>query len=114
MPGVPSPLVGCKPGDIDFVVVRENTEGDYSSVGGRVFLGTERETVLQETAMTRIGADRVLSYAFDLARSRPRRPLTSATKSNGISVTMPYWDERMEAMTTRYPECPVTSTTSIF
>lgn len=104
MPGVPSPLAGREPGDIDFVVVRENTEGEYSSIGGRIFPGTERETVLQETVMTRIGVDRILAYAFDLARSRPRRHLTSATKSNGISVTMPYWDERVEAMAARYPE----------
>ncbi|WP_416356592.1 tartrate dehydrogenase [Aureimonas phyllosphaerae] len=103
MPGVPSPLAGRKPGDIDFVVVRENTEGEYSSIGGRIFPGTERETVLQETVMTRIGVDRILKYAFDLAASRGKH-LTSATKSNGISVTMPYWDERVEAMAANYPD----------
>jgi tartrate dehydrogenase/decarboxylase/D-malate dehydrogenase len=89
MDGVPCPLAGRKPGDIDFLVVRENTEGEYSSVGGRVFEGTERELVLQETVMTRRGVDRVLRFAFDLARRRPRRKLTSATKSNGIAIAMP-------------------------
>ena len=103
LPGVRSPLRDHEPGDIDFFVVRENTEGEYSSIGGRIFEGTERETVMQETVMTRIGVDRVLRYAFELADSRPDRHLTWATKSNGISVTMPYWDERAEAMAARYP-----------
>ncbi|MBB3949908.1 tartrate dehydrogenase [Aureimonas jatrophae] len=104
MPGVPSPLAGREPGDIDFMVVRENTEGEYSSVGGRMFPGTEREIVLQETVMSRIGVDRILRFAFELARARPKRHLTSATKSNGISITMPYWDERVEAMAVQYPD----------
>ena len=104
MPGVASPLAGRKPGDIDFLVVRENTEGEYSSVGGRMFPGTEREVVLQETVMTRIGVDRILRYAFELARRRPARHLTSATKSNGISITMPYWDERVVEIAKSYPE----------
>ncbi|MBM3489306.1 MAG: tartrate dehydrogenase [Alphaproteobacteria bacterium] len=104
MPGVPSPLAGRKPGEIDFYVVRENTEGEYSSIGGRIFAGTEREVVVQETVMTRIGVDRILDFAFALAQRRPRRHVTSATKSNGISITMPYWDERVEAVASRYPE----------
>ncbi|MGI6247451.1 MAG: tartrate dehydrogenase [Pseudochelatococcus sp.] len=104
MEGVPCPLAGRKPGDIDFWVVRENTEGEYSSVGGRMFAGTEREIVLQETVMTRHGVDRILRFAFELARKRPRRQLTSATKSNGIAITMPYWDERVEAIGAEYPE----------
>lgn len=104
MPGVPCPLAGRAPGDIDFYVVRENTEGEYSSVGGRMFAGTDREMVMQETVMTRTGVDRILRYAFDLAQRRPRRHLTSATKSNGISITMPYWDERVEQMATGYPD----------
>jgi len=104
MPGVPCPLAGRKPGDIDFFVVRENTEGEYTSLGGRIFEGTEREMVVQETVMTRIGIDRILRYAFDLARTRPRKHLTSATKSNGIAITMPYWDERVEAMAKDYPD----------
>jgi tartrate dehydrogenase/decarboxylase/D-malate dehydrogenase len=102
IPGLPSPLAGRKPGDIDFMVVRENTEGEYSSIGGRIFPGTEREVVVQETVMTRIGVDRILGYAFDLA-TRRKGHLTSATKSNGISISMPYWDERVEAMAKNYP-----------
>jgi len=104
MPGIRAPLADRKPGDIDFFVVRENTEGEYSSIGGRLFEGTAREIVMQETVMTRIGVDRVLRYAFDLAQRRPKRHLTSATKSNGISITMPYWDERVEAMAKAYPD----------
>lgn len=104
MPGVPSPLANRKPGDIDFYVVRENTEGEYSSIGGRMYPGTEREIVIQETVMSRVGVDRILRYAFDLAQKRPRKHLTSATKSNGISITMPYWDERVEAMAAQYPD----------
>ena len=104
MPGVPCPLAGRHPGDIDFYVVRENTEGEYSSIGGRMFGGTEREFVVQETVMTRTGVDRILKFAFDLAQRRPKKHLTSATKSNGISITMPYWDERVEAMARSYPD----------
>src|SRR5690242_844523 len=103
MPGVPSPLANRKPGDIDFWVVRENTEGEYSSVGGRMFPGTEREFVTQQTVMTRVGVDRILKFAFDLAQSRPKRHLTSATKSNGISITMPYWDERVLEVSKAFP-----------
>ena len=104
MPGVPSPLAGREPGSIDFWIVRENTEGEYSSVGGRMFAGTDREVVIQDTVMTRHGVDRVLRYAFELANRRPRRRLTSATKSNGISITMPFWDERVEAVARDYPD----------
>ncbi len=107
MPGIPTPLAGRSPGDIDFHVVRENTEGEYSSIGGRLFEGTPRETVIQETVMTRVGVDRVLRYAFELARRRPKRHLTSATKSNGINITMPYWDERVAAMATDFPDVSV-------
>ncbi|MBO9521463.1 MAG: tartrate dehydrogenase [Nocardioidaceae bacterium] len=107
MPGVRSPLAGRSPGDVDFVVVRENTEGEYSSIGGRMFEGTDRELVLQETVMTRTGVDRVLEFAFELAAARPAAHLTSATKSNGISISMPYWDERVAAMKQRYPQVDV-------
>ncbi|WP_035584200.1 tartrate dehydrogenase [Halomonas sp. TG39a] len=107
MPGIKSPLAGREPGDIDFYVVRENTEGEYSSVGGKMFEGTEREVVIQDTVMTRTGVDRVLKYAFELAQTRPRKKLTSATKSNGISITMPYWDERVVEMAKGYPEIAV-------
>ena len=104
MPGVPSPLAGRRPGDIDFLIVRENTEGEYSSVGGRMFEGTEREFVVQESVFTRIGVDRVIRFAFELAARRPKKHLTSATKSNGISIAMPYWDERFAAIGRDYPE----------
>ncbi|RUM96991.1 tartrate dehydrogenase [Pseudaminobacter arsenicus] len=104
MPGVRSPLADRKPGDIDFLVVRENTEGEYSSIGGRMFPGTDREIVVQETLMSRVGVDRILRFAFDLARKRPKKHLTSATKSNGISITMPYWDERVEEMAGAFPD----------
>ncbi len=104
MPGVKSPLAGREPGDIDFFVVRENTEGEYSSVGGRMFEGTDREFVSQQTVMSRIGVDRILKYAFELAQRRDKKHLTSATKSNGISITMPYWDERVEEMAKSYPD----------
>ena len=112
MPGIRSPLVGRDglpraPGEIDMLIVRENTEGEYSSIGGRMYEGTEREIVIQETVMSRIGVDRVLRFAFELARTRPRRKLTSATKSNGISITMPYWDERVEAMSRHFPDVAV-------
>ncbi|MBQ0937650.1 tartrate dehydrogenase [Ideonella paludis] len=107
MPGVRSPLAGVAPGEIDMLIVRENTEGEYTSLGGRMYEGTEREIVIQETVMSRHGIDRVLKYAFELAQSRPKRHLTSATKSNGIAISMPYWDERVAAMAPQYPEVRV-------
>ncbi|MFC2990562.1 tartrate dehydrogenase [Halomonas tibetensis] len=107
LPGIKSPLAGREPGDIDFYVVRENTEGEYSSVGGKMFEGTDREVVIQETVMTRHGTDRVLKFAYELAASRPRKKLTSATKSNGIAITMPWWDERVAAMGKHYPDVAV-------
>jgi tartrate dehydrogenase/decarboxylase / D-malate dehydrogenase len=108
MPGIIAPVVrrdgsARLPGEIDMYIVRENTEGEYSSIGGRMYGGTEREIVMQETVMSRIGVDRVLKYAFELAASRPKKHLTSATKSNGIAITMPYWDERVAEMALRYP-----------
>lgn len=104
MPGIPCPLANKKVGDIDFYVIRENTEGEYSSIGGRIFEGSERETVIQESIFTRKGTDRILKFAFDLANSRPKKHLTSATKSNGIAISMPFWDERLEAMAGDYPD----------
>jgi tartrate dehydrogenase/decarboxylase/D-malate dehydrogenase len=104
MPGIESPLRGREPGDIDFIVVRENTEGEYSTMGGRSFEGTDLELVVQENIFTRRGIDRILRYAFELARSRPKKHLTWATKSNGIFISMPYWDERAEAMAAQYPD----------
>jgi tartrate dehydrogenase/decarboxylase/D-malate dehydrogenase len=112
MPGIRSPLVDRQgqplaPGAIDMLIVRENTEGEYSAVGGRMYEGTDREIVMQQTIMSRQGVDRVLNFAFDAAMKRPRKKLTSATKSNGIAITMPYWDERVEAMSRQYPEVAV-------
>ncbi len=104
LPGATTPLANRGPKDIDFYVVRENTEGEYSSVGGRMFPGTDREFVSQQSILTRIGCDRVMRYAFELAMTRPRRKVTSATKSNGITFTMPYWDERFAEMAKHYPE----------
>ncbi len=102
--GMQCPLAGKQAGDIDFYVVRENCEGEYSNVGGRMFAGTDDEMAMQQSIFTRKGTDRVLRYAFELARSRPRKRLTSATKSNGIIHTMPYWDERAAAMAENYPD----------
>ena len=109
MPGIVAPVVrrdgsARAPGEIDMYIVRENTEGEYSSIGGRMYEGTSREIVMQETVMSRHGVDRVLKFAFELAQSRPKKHLTSATKSNGIAITMPYWDERVAAMAKAYPE----------
>jgi tartrate dehydrogenase/decarboxylase/D-malate dehydrogenase len=105
--GVPCPLAGRKPGDIDYFVVRENTEGEYTNLGGVMYAGTEREIVVQETVMSRFGTDRVLKYAYELAKSRPRRHLTVATKSNGIAISMPWWDGRADAVGEGYPEVTV-------
>ena len=103
MPGVNSPLVGRRPGDIDFLIVRENTEGEYSEIGGKIFEGTDREVVMQETVMSRHGVDRILRFAFEQALRR-KKHLTSATKSNGIAITMPYWDTRVVEMPRSYPD----------
>jgi len=104
MPGVHSPLAGRKPGDIDFWVVRENNEGEYSSMGGRMYGGTEQEFVTQLSVFSKKGTDRIMRYAFELAKTRRRKHVTSATKSNGIAITMPYWDERFKAISAEYPE----------
>jgi len=102
MKGVTTPLAGRSPGDIDFTIVRENNEGEYSEMGGRIYAGTEREMVIQESVFTREGVDKVLRFAFEQAEKR-RGHVTSATKSNGIIHTMPYWDERFDAMKAAYP-----------
>lgn len=104
MPGVPSPLANRKAGDIDFWVVRENNEGEYSSIGGRMYAGTEHESVMQQTIFTRRGVDRIMKFAFELAKTRNKKHVTSCTKSNGIAITMPYWDERFKEMSARYPD----------
>ncbi len=104
LPGIKTPLAGRGSEDIDLVVVRENTEGEYSEIGGRLFSGTEREVVVQETLFSKKGVDRILRYAFELARRRPDRHVTSATKSNGIRYTMPFWDERFGAISQEYQD----------
>ncbi len=110
--GVPCPLVDKagkprRPGDVNFFIVRENTEGEYTNLGGRMFEGTEREIVIQEAVFSRHGTDRVMKYAFELAQSRQRKHLTVATKSNGIAISMPWWDERADAMHTQFPAVSV-------
>ena len=105
--GVPCPLAGRKPGEIDFLVVRENTEGEYTNLGGVMYAGTEREIVVQETVMSRFGADRVLKFAFEQAAARPRKKLDVATKSNGIAISMPWWDGRADAVHKNYPQIAV-------
>ncbi len=102
--GITSPLVGRTAEDIDFIVIRENVEGEYSEIGGRIFTGTAREMVSQQSVFTRQGVDRILEYAFHVASTRRRKKVTSATKSNGIVHTMPYWDERFEAISKKYPD----------
>jgi len=102
--GMTSPLVGRGPGDIDFCVVRENVEGEYSEIGGRLYQGTAHELATQQSVFTRHGCDRIIRFAFELAKTRPRNKVTCATKSNGIIHSMPYWDERFEAVASGYPE----------
>ena len=104
LPGVRSPLAGRTPADIDMIIVRENNEGEYSEIGGRLYKGTDEELAVQQSVFTRKGCDRVMRYAFELARGRARKHVTSATKSNGIIHSMPYWDERFAAMAARYPD----------
>ncbi len=105
--GVPCPLAGRKPGDIDYLVVRENTEGEYTNLGGVMYAGTDREIVIQESVYSRFGADRVLKYAFELAQQRARKHLTVATKSNGIAIAMPWWDGRADEVGKAYPTVTV-------
>ena len=102
--GVPCPLAHRKPGDIDMLIVRENPEGEYSSVGGVAFAGTDREFVIQDSVFTRFGSERLLDYAFNLARTRARKHVTVATKSNGIAISMPWWDERAAEAAARHPD----------
>ncbi|MDJ0951418.1 MAG: tartrate dehydrogenase [Alphaproteobacteria bacterium] len=104
LPGIASPLAGRGPADIDYVVVRENNEGEYSEIGGRLYQDTPQEMATQLAIFTRAGVDRILRYAFDLARGRPGKHVTSATKSNGIIHTMPFWDERFRAVAADYPD----------
>ena len=105
--GVPCPLAGRAAGDIDFWIVRENIEGEYSEIGGRMYAGTTSEMAVQQTIFTRRGVERVMRYAFELAMTRPKKHLTSATKSNGIIHTMPFWDERFADLAAGYPDIAV-------
>jgi tartrate dehydrogenase/decarboxylase/D-malate dehydrogenase len=107
LPGIRSPLAGRKAEDIDFYIVRENNEGEYSQIGGRLYPGTEQETVIQESVFTRRGVDRIMRYAFKLAQSRDKKHLTSATKSNGIIHTMPFWDERFKAIAKEFSDVTI-------
>ena len=102
--GVASPLAGRTPGDIDYWIVRENNEGEYSAIGGRMYEGTELEAAIQQAVFTKKGCERVMRYAFNLAMTRKRHEVASATKSNGISISMPYWDERFAAIAKEYPQ----------
>lgn len=102
--GVKTPLADRRPGDIDFLVVRENNEGEYSNMGGRLYQGTDQEIVVQNTVFTRYGVERVIRYAFDLAVKTGRKKVTSATKSNGINFTMPFWDEIFAEVGKEYPD----------
>ena len=101
--GMPCPLSNRGPEDINFWVVRENNEGEYSEIGGRLHRGTEYEVAVQESVFTKFGTDRILRYAFDLCQKLDLKKVTSATKSNGIIHTMPYWDERFDAISKEYP-----------
>ena len=101
--GIETPLKNWKPGQIDFCIVRENNEGEYSNIGGRLYEGTDDEMAVQQTVFTRRGVNRVMRYAFELARKR-KKHLTSATKSNGIIHTMPFWDECFQAVSAEYPD----------
>jgi tartrate dehydrogenase/decarboxylase / D-malate dehydrogenase len=103
MPGIRSPLRDREVGDIDMVIVRENNEGEYSSIGGRLYEGTEHEIAMQQSVFTRRGVDRILRYAFQISDRREAKHLTSATKSNGITITMPFWDERFKAVSKEFP-----------
>lgn len=102
--GITSPLRDKKPEDMDFCVVRENNEGEYSNIGGKMYAGTEQEVVIQASIFTRNGVERIIRYAFELAKKRPKKHVTSATKSNGIVFTMPYWDEIFRKISLQYPD----------
>ena len=101
--GLKSPLADRKPGDINYWIVRENNEGEYSSIGGRMYEGTDMEAAIQQAVFSKKGCDRVMRYAFELAKKHKLSSVTSATKSNGISISMPYWDERFAAIAKEYP-----------
>jgi tartrate dehydrogenase/decarboxylase/D-malate dehydrogenase len=103
LPGIRSPLRDKAEGDIDFVVVRENTEGEYTGAGGRVHDGLPLEVAVETAVFTRAGVERVIRYAFEVALSRPRRRLASVTKSNAQRHTLTLWDEVFDGLATEYP-----------
>ncbi len=103
--GMKCPLVGKEPGSIDFWIIRENNEGEYSEIGGKLYAGTAQEMVMQQSIFTRAGTDRIIRYAFEFAIKHSRRRVTSATKSNGIIHSMPFWDERFDIISSEYPDC---------
>ena len=102
--GMRCPLAGREPGEIDMLIVRENVEGEYSAIGGRQYEGTAQEMAVQQSIFTKKGTERIMRYAFEAAKQRDRKQVTSATKSNGIIHSMPYWDERFEAISAEYPD----------
>ena len=102
--GMPCPLAGREPGEIDMLIVRENVEGEYSAIGGRQYEGTAQEMAVQQSIFTKKGIEQIMRYAFEAAKQRDRKQVTSATKSNGIIHSMPYWDERFEAISAEYPD----------
>ena len=103
--GIQSPLAGKTSKDLDFIVIRENNEGEYSNIGGRIYEGTDADMAIQNSVFTRKGVERVLRYAFDLAQKQGKRKhVTAATKSNGINHTMPFWDEYVKKINQEYPD----------
>ena len=102
--GVKSPLAGRGPADIDMLIVRENNEGEYSEIGGRLYKDSPEELAMQQAIFTRKGTDRIMRFAFEQARRRAKKHVTSATKSNGIIHSMPYWDERFAAVSKDFPD----------
>jgi tartrate dehydrogenase/decarboxylase/D-malate dehydrogenase len=103
LPGTTSALAGRTADELEMVIVRENSEGEYSEIGGRHNAGNPGEFVLQESVFTRVGVERIIRYAFDLARTRTGR-VCSATKSNGLIHSMPFWDEIFASVAAEYPD----------
>ncbi|MEM7349515.1 MAG: tartrate dehydrogenase [Acidobacteriota bacterium] len=109
LPGIASPLAGRGPAEVDMVCVRENSEGEYSGLGERRHVGTPQEVAEQTSRFTRRGIERIVRYAFELAASRPRRQLASATKSNALQHSMVLWDEVVAEVAAEYPRVALAS-----
>ncbi len=103
LPGIQSPLANRTAADVDMICVRENSEGEYAGIGGRIHRGTDREVAEQTGIFTRHGIERILRYGFELAMKRPRRQLASATKSNALTHAMVLWDEVADQVRSDYP-----------